>query len=87
MIENVVVKNSSWTQRDLEILFSEEGKTVEEIHFTEVEDMQSLMAELGIFSSKSQAIKAGRKGEIPKGWTSEFKASKKYRLWIWNPSE
>ena len=81
-IENVVVKQSTWTERDIEILF---GK--EEIHFTQTTDIASLVVELGIFPSKSQARKAGREGEISAGFTNAFKASKRHRLWIWNPDK
>jgi len=82
MIENVVVKNSKWLESDLTTLFEDE-----EIHFTEHTDIPSLLVELGIFKSKSQSRQAGRQGEIEKGFTDNFKASKKRKLWIWNPNE
>ena len=81
-MENIVIKSSSWQESDLETLF---GK--EQVKFIEACDMQSLVVELGLYSSKGQAFKAGRKGAIPKGFTDEFKATKKDRLWIWNPKE
>ena len=82
MIENIVVKNSKWIDSDLETLFENE-----EVHFTEHTDIPSLLVELGIFKSKSQSRQAGRQGEIEKGFTDNFKASKKRKLWIWNPNE
>lgn len=81
VMENVVVKNSPWTPRDLEILFGGEP-----IHFTEAQDLPNLLVELGVFKSCSDARRAGRVGPIPSGWT-ELKASKKRRIWIWNPTE
>ena len=81
VMENVVVKSSPWTERDLELLF--EG---EEVHFTEAKDLPNLLVELGVFRSTSECRRAGRVGSIPEGWT-ELKASKKRRLWIWNPTE
>jgi hypothetical protein len=81
-ISNVVVKQSPWTERDLELLFGGE-----EVHFTEADCLSVLMKELGIFKSTSEARRAGRVGPIPEGFTFEFKASKKVRLWIWNPTE
>lgn len=82
IIENVVVKNSKWKESDIEMLFGDE-----EVHFTEANDLPTLMVELDIFPSKSEARRAKREGPIPTGWTDEFKASKKRRLWIWNPTE
>ena len=81
-IENVIIKQSAWTERDIELLFEDE-----EVHFTDATDLSVLMKEMGIFKSTSQARQAGRFGPIPSGFTFEFKASKKRRLWIWNPSE
>jgi len=80
MIENVVVKSSEWKESDIEQLFGDE-----EVHFTDMTQLPNLLKELGIFASTSQAMQAGRRGLIPSGWTDEFKASKKRRLWIWNP--
>jgi len=81
-IENVVVRHSKWQQRDIELLFEDE-----EVHFTDATCLSRLMKELGIFKSTSAARQAGRVGPIPEGFTFEFKASKKVRLWIWNPTK
>ena len=81
-MENVVVKSSPWTEDDIQTLFGDE-----EVHFTEANDLPGLLKELGIFKSTTQARKAGRDGPIPEGFTAEFKASKKRRIWIWNPTE
>lgn len=79
---NIIVKQSEWTDRDVELLFGDE-----EVHFTEATDLSVLMKELGIFKTTSEARRAGRVGPIPTGFTFEFKASKKVRIWIWNPTE
>lgn len=81
-MNNVIVRNSAWTDRDIELLFDNE-----EIHFTDATDLSVLMKEMGIFKSTSDARRAGRVGPIPDGFTFEFKASKKVMLWIWNPTE
>jgi len=81
-MENVIVKQSAWTESDIELLFEDE-----DVHFTEATDLSVLMKELGVFKSTSDARRAGRVGPIPPGFTFEFKASKKVRLWIWNPTE
>jgi hypothetical protein len=81
-IENVVVRNSAWIEEDLKTLFGNE-----EVHFTDCDELGVLMRELDIFPSASAARRAGRSGDIPSGWTGEYKASKKRRLWIWNPTE
>ena len=80
--ENVIVRQSKWKESDIELLFEDE-----EVHFTEATCLSVLMKELGIFASTSEARRAGRVGPIPNGFTFEFKASKKHRLWIWNPTE
>ena len=82
MIDNVIVNHSKWQERDIDLLFGSQ-----EVHFTDATCMSVLMKELGIFSSTSEARRAGRFGPIPDGFTFEFKASKKVRLWIWNPTE
>ena len=86
-IENVIIKNSAWSKEDVAALFSDLDGNVEQVFFAESDEMGALMRELGIFPSASAARRAGREGPVPAGWTAEFKASKKRRLWIWNPSE
>lgn len=80
--ENIIVRNSKWKEEDLTLLFGDE-----DVHFTDCDELSALMRELDVFPSASQARKAGRHGPIPEGWTNEFKASKKRRIWIWNPTE
>lgn len=77
---NIVIRNSPYTSRDIEILFENE-----EVRVFDDTDMSRLAVELGAFKSTSQARRSGRSGPIPKGWT-EWKVSKKQRAWIWNPS-
>jgi len=81
-IENIIITGSAWIESDVETLFGDE-----QVFFAESDEMSALMRELEIFPSASAARRAGRVGPIPDGWTAEFKASKKRRLWIWNPSE
>jgi len=86
-IENIIIKNSAWRDEDIATLFGDLEGNVEEVTFAESDEMSALMRELGVFPSASKARQAGRQGPIPDGWTAEFKASKKRRLWIWNPTE
>jgi hypothetical protein len=81
-IENIIIKSSAWRESDAETLFGNE-----QVFFAESDELSALMRELGVFPSASAARRAGREGPIPGGWTAEFKASKKRRIWIWNPSE
>jgi len=81
MNENIVIKTSKWTEQDIKTLFGEE-----DVSFVQADDIPDLLVKLGIFKSKSQARRANRIGDIPTGFTDGFKASKKHRLWIWNPS-
>jgi hypothetical protein len=78
---NIVVNHSAWTKRDIATLFGN-SKVV----FTDCTNLAVLVASLGLFSSISQARKAGRDMLIPKGFT-ELKGNKKTPLVIWNPSE
>ena len=82
IVENVIIKSSPWLESDVETLFGDE-----EVFFAESDTLETLMRELGVFPSSSAARRAGREGPVPTGWTAEFKASKKRRVWIWNPSE
>jgi len=79
MNENIVISNSDWKPEDIQTLFGNE-----KVYLSDSTEIQDLMVELKIFPSKSKARHAGRFGPIPPGW-NEFKASKKKRLWIWNP--
>lgn len=81
-IENVIITGSKWIESDVKTLFGDE-----QVFFAESDEMSALMRELGVYSSASAARRAGRVGPIPDGWTAEFKASKKRRIWIWNPTE
>lgn len=86
---NVVIGQSE-TQSMLNSLFYDNSKSLETwqkedpIHYSQAEDLQALMLEVGAYKTKSEAMRAGRSGPIPKGY-SEYKASKKIRLWLWNP--
>ena len=79
--DNVVIKDSPWHESDLKTLFGDE-----KVYFADANEMSVLMKEMDVYASTSQARKAGRHGEIPTGYT-EFKASKKRHLYIWNPTE
>ena len=80
--ENIIIKGSAWRESDAETLFGDE-----DVYYAESDTLEALMRELGVFPSSSAARRAGRGGPVPEGWTHEFKASKKRRLWIWNPTE
>ncbi len=62
--ENIVVKSSKWRESDIPTLYGDEP-----VYFTDETDISRLMAELEIYPSTSAARRAGRMGEIPKGWT------------------
>ena len=81
MIENIIVDNDNVLDSDKELIFGDE-----EVITTEVMSLPNLLHTLGVYKSTSQARKAGRVGDIPTGYT-EYKASKKVRLFIWNPTE
>ena len=87
MNENVVIKSSAWREEDIPALFGDMEGNVEDVFYAESDELSALMRELGVYPSASVARRAGRVGDIPTGWTAEFKASKKRRIWIWNPTE
>jgi len=77
---NIIINSKFIQKTDKETLFGDE-----DVIIIESADMQTLHVELGLFSSKGQAIKAGRKGDIPLGWNT-LKGNKKTFLFIWNPT-
>ena len=81
-VQNVVIETSKWREEDLPLLFGDE-----EVFFTSETNIPRILKELEVFKSTSEAIRAGRKGEVPGGFTDRFKASKKRQLWFWNPTE
>jgi hypothetical protein len=81
IIENIVIQDSPWIASDIPTLFEDE-----EVFFSTSFELSSLMKELGVYKSTSEARRNNRKGEIPLGYT-QYKASKKVILYIWNPSE
>lgn len=87
MIENIVIRNSPWAERDLQILFFEKDEDfdMKEIYFSDAETLQELMVEIGAYKSKGESFRANRNGIIPKGWT-EMWANKKQKIYIWNPT-
>ena len=80
---NVVIEDSPWVQRDLEIIF-DEGDAI--VFVNSSVPIERFLADFNVYKSSSEARRAGKQGLFPKGYT-EMKASKKVRLFIWNPSE
>lgn len=78
---NIIIKNEFLQDSDQKMLFDDEP-----VVFSNANTIEELLVELGCFTSKSQARKAGREGPVPGGFT-QFKATKKKWLWIWNPTE
>jgi hypothetical protein len=63
---NVLVKESTWTGRDLEILFDGPHHKNEEIFLTFARDIPNLLVEMKCYKSTGEARRAGRIGNIPK---------------------
>ena len=83
MIENIVVLNgNNIPGADEACLFGDEP-----VHYTTARDLPNLLVEIGIYKSTSEARRAGRTGPIPEGFTGKFRASRRYFIWIWNPTE
>lgn len=79
MIENVIIQGSCFEPEDAKLFWPEA------FHLVDAHDLPSLLVKCGIYSSTSEARRAGRNGPIPPGWT-RMKASKKVPdFCIWNP--
>lgn len=78
---NIIINSSAWQERDLFLIFQNE-----DVIFVDEMSIPQLLKHLGVFPSTSKAVQAGKTGEIPKGYT-EYRASKKCFLYIWNPTE
>ena len=78
---NIVIQSSCWRQEDIPTLFEDEH-----VKFSSCTALPSLMLELGLYKSTSEARRANRVGDVPSGWT-EMKGNKKTFIWIWNPDE
>lgn len=77
---NIVVQSSKYTSRDLELIFPNE-----QVIAVPNVPLPTLLKMLKVYKSAGEAIRAGRTGEIPTGYT-ELKASKKRTIYIWNPT-
>lgn len=81
---NCIIVNGPYIlPTDVATLF---GGSQDVIHYTDETDLSRLMVELGVYPSTSQARRVGRHGPVPTGFT-EYKASKKRPICIWNPTE
>tara|TARA_Y100000592_G_C5396454_1_gene280885 strand:- start:747 stop:986 length:240 start_codon:yes stop_codon:yes gene_type:complete len=78
---NIVVQSSKYTPRDLELIFPNE-----QVIAVPNVPLPTLLKMLKVYKSAGEAIRAGRTGEIPTGYT-ELKASKKRTIYIWNPTD
>jgi len=78
---NVVIKSSKTSIEDIRTIFGDEDYVI-----AESTQLDQLCKELNIFKSTSEARRNGRVGNVQNGY-SEIKASKKVKLYIWNPTE
>jgi hypothetical protein len=79
---NVVIYNQYFRNSDQKILFGDEPCYMLD---SQVTLLPNLLVALGLYKNTSVARRAGRSGEIPKGW-SEIQGNKLTKVWIWNPS-
>jgi hypothetical protein len=83
---NIIV-GENWRHDDKSLLFAPNDHTPPEvIHFFPATlRMPQLLKEVLIFSSTSQARKAGWDKPIPPGWSDFTIGKKRTRICIWNP--
>lgn len=77
--DNFIVKGSAWIKEDLTDLFDNQP-----VEFIEDKTIQALAVRIGAYKSKSEAQRAGRYGEIPRGYT-EIWINKKRLIYMYNP--
>ena len=77
---NIIIKNSEWHWLDIGFF----GKR-RKVYFANATTFEDLMVELKIYKSRTQARRAKKLGEIPKGTTYDYKTPKTRWLDIWNP--
>ena len=80
---SVVIGNRK--QKIHDSIFCDHNDSTEPVYYTKASNLETLCYELGGYKSKSEARRAGRYGEIPKGY-SEMWLNKKTRLYIYNYS-
>lgn len=79
---NIVITNSHWEKWSNDIIFQDEP-----IVFIDTYTLEDLAVKIGAYQSKSKARQAGKNGAIPSGYSHGLKLSKKYTIFIYNPSE
>lgn len=85
---NIIIKSSAWQEGDDITMFADRHGDLhgEEVLYLDAPSLEVLYRDLGIYKSSSEAKRAGKGGPIPTGY-SELKASKKCRVYMWNPTE
>lgn len=86
---NISIQNEHWDARTEHILFTDntgQGDAptrIAPMFF----GMLDLLVTAGIFSSRTQARKAGWEPGWPPGWTDITVGKKRIRICVWNPVE
>ena len=78
---NVIVNNEFFQTTDKTTLFEEEDCYILDDSVTL---LPNLLVTLGLYKTTSEARRAGRVGELPKGW-SVIQGNKLTTVWVWNP--
>ena len=75
-----IILGDKWTDLDLWSMFDGEP-----VRISSAIDLPNLTKEVNAYKSTSEARRAGRTGDIPKGFSNKLKLSKKIYVWIFNP--
>lgn len=78
---NVIVYNKYFQISDQQTLFEDEPCVMVD---DSIKLLPNLLVMLGLYKSTSESRRAGRVGDIPKGW-SVIQANKITTIWVWNP--
>ena len=86
---NIVTTSTAIKDEDIFLVFGDflEGEPIEVIKVDKNLPMSTLLKDLKIFTSSSQARKAGWDSTIPLGFSQFIVGKKKHVITIWNPSE
>lgn len=85
---NIAIQNECWDARTEHLLFTDnlgQGSLPTRVPLSTGFDLIDALVLAGIFSSRTQARKAGWAPGWPSGWTDMIVGKKRTRICVWNP--
>lgn len=75
--------NDKTTDRDMDSVLCPTNEEI--VSLSDIKDMADIWVKVGLFPSRTQAIKNNHGGEIPSGFTHLNKRKRGIDIVIWNP--